>query len=745
MIQRIARGLLPVLDPDRPPPVRHAPLRVLLGVRDGHRPSPKPPVRVFIGTERAQFRAERVMLWSIEKHRDPSRLYEIHLLHDLAGFRRRFWLTGFTNYRFAIPSLCGYRGRAIYNDVDQVYLTDPAELFDADMDGAGFLSISDRDTSVMLLDCERLAEAWHGDAARRLNRHQLEARARSAGLWGALDPGWNARDREYRPGQSKLVHFTTLHTQPWRPFPGQFVYYDNPTDPLWSKLEAEADAAGFLPVSARRPSADWAAARVRIDAQPDGGTLLARLEPDAPPARVSRLEIDAGLELVPDADMPWVLARLYECADAVELAVHEPLRGGTRRGDSWWAAQLAQASSLVPHARWRLQRRCGLHRRIFEGGPPPAGPVVVLTHDKPGHDQQARTVGAAIASATGRECIEREVPWGDVGWVLRRTFGHDRRAFALPEAAVIVAGGWRPTRVAARVPAADGAARVLLGRKAGRPPDGGVVVQCAHFGLPPHPRRLRTRLPLNRPPTVATTARDAWTGWCAAPRRYALLLGGNTRAHVLPAGDAAAIVRRVQAWARDHNARLLVVSSRRTPSVALDAAAAELDDDAALWRWSRDAADNPYPLALTEATAVVVTGESESMLADAVAAGVVPLIVPLPERAVGPWARLSAAVAARARRPVYNRRGSIRPQQGLAYLCARAVERGLVLPPRELAALHARLCADGLAAMFDAQSPSPRRATPVAELDDMLPAVLDTLQLTPAAARGRNTGEAADG
>ena len=34
------------------------------------------------------------------------------------------WLTGFINYRFAFPYFASTQGRAIYNDVAQVYLDD---------------------------------------------------------------------------------------------------------------------------------------------------------------------------------------------------------------------------------------------------------------------------------------------------------------------------------------------------------------------------------------------------------------------------------------------------------------------------------------------------------------------------------------------------------------------------------------------------------------------------------------------
>ena len=87
----------------------------------GCSPESKTAGAYFLGTEPAQYRAERVFFWSIEQVRDPSRIYEIYLMKDLVGFDRRRWLTGFTNYRLAIPDFAGGFGRAIYNDVDQVY------------------------------------------------------------------------------------------------------------------------------------------------------------------------------------------------------------------------------------------------------------------------------------------------------------------------------------------------------------------------------------------------------------------------------------------------------------------------------------------------------------------------------------------------------------------------------------------------------------------------------------------------
>src|SRR5262249_29464868 len=157
---RAVAPFLPQMGNRHPLGVRAQPECVVLGVRDGVSPSCKPPVRIFLGTEPGQYRAERVFCWSIEQVRDPSRVYEIFLMKELTGFDRRGWLTGFTNYRFAVPHFAGGAGRAIYNDADQIYLADPAELFDNDLGPHGFLALSDRDTAVMLIDCARMATVW---------------------------------------------------------------------------------------------------------------------------------------------------------------------------------------------------------------------------------------------------------------------------------------------------------------------------------------------------------------------------------------------------------------------------------------------------------------------------------------------------------------------------------------------------------------------------------------------------------
>lgn len=232
--------------PDRPDGTNEVPEVVVLNVEAGVEPTDKPPVRIFLGTEPAQHRAERVFVWSVMKHRDPARVYEIHLMSNLKGVDRSGWKTGFTNYRYLIPHLAGNSGRAIYNDVDQIYLSDPAELFDMDMGDAGVAAISVKENSVMLIDCEKMADKWTVDAVKAGKKHDhFKAAMADAGLFTEMPGVWNCRDGEHPIEVTKCLHYTTLHTQPWEPFPNQLRYAPSPFAHVWQELEDEADAAGF--------------------------------------------------------------------------------------------------------------------------------------------------------------------------------------------------------------------------------------------------------------------------------------------------------------------------------------------------------------------------------------------------------------------------------------------------------------------------------------------------------------------
>jgi len=392
---------------------------VVLPARPGAVQSARPPVEIFLGTEPAQYRANRVFGWSIEKVRDPGREVRIYLMSELDGFDRRGWTTGFTNYRFAIPAYQGGVGRAIYNDEDQIYLTDPGELFDLDLGGAAHLSISDTESSVMLIDCAKMASVWTlADAQHRWKRALLRKATKETGLRGDLDPGWNARDEEFEPGESHLLHYTTLHTQPWRPFPERFVYQKGSYTQLWHDLEREAIENGFEFFSREAPSRGFEARLERQRALPQSqlgsgigmagevagaveelarrmkSRTLLELSPDVSgegmqqPGRFG-LEVERrlglvewldasgeeascdgmicvdGLEALPVWDIPWLIDVLFQKAKrfvlvAVRCPESKPRRRfllppqGTTHTPEWWRSHFEAAAVRHPEISWTL-------------------------------------------------------------------------------------------------------------------------------------------------------------------------------------------------------------------------------------------------------------------------------------------------------------------------------------------------------------------------------------------------------
>ncbi len=135
-------------------------------------------------------------------------------------------------------------------------------------------------------------------------------------------------------------------------------------------------------------------------------------------------------------------------------------------------------------------------------------------------------------------------------------------------------------------------------------------------------------------------------------------------------------------------------------------------------RWRSGRADNPYLAALALADVIVVTGESESMLAEAAACGKPVYIYPVPEKPPGLWSRVEEAVVGHAFSPLRNRRGTLRPQRGLQRFCARLIIRGLVQPRRNLELLHEDLIARGLAYPFGAPLETTQK-TPHRECDEV--------------------------
>jgi len=756
--------------------VRPRPECVRLEVAPGTTPSPKPPVRVFLGTEPGQHRAERVFVWSIESHRDPSRVYEIYLMKDLAGFDRRGWTTGFTNYRFAIPHFAGGAGRAIFNDVDEAYCGDPADLFDADLGGHGYLATSDSETSVMLIDCERMAPIWTLESAQRELKKDILARTlRTPGIRGDLPPEWTARDEDFQPGFSKLQHWTTLHTQPWRPVPSRFVYEPNPTGEIWFEMKRAADAAGYQVFTAQRPSSLFVELAARLAAAPRSAgpatvwnalpelrSLVARsaarsllwvplgrvpaeavgsaptAEPGAPsvtgcdllqrfagaPAaeRFDGVACVDALEFLPDEDVPWTIDGLFARAQRfVHAVVREDARSETLADGSalasvprtfaWWNERFEAAGRLHPDVHWTLEVLNPGGReplRVRDGGVRLEGvPRVWLLVDP---ECAEASQAAALADQLGWSVERKPLRFGPLARLHPKLLGASQAGLdpagsaplAPPWPDVVIGAGRRTIAVALWIRARSrGRTRLVhVGD------DGGgdaatfdAVVTPGYAHLWPHPQRVATLAPLARAqakslPRAADASADPFEG--SAHPRIALLLDASGGKPGVEAARARRIAEDVRAFADRAGGSALAWTGSGLPPEVEAALAGGLRSTRVL----RSSAHSGLSEVMAAADALVVRGDDAPLLAEAAASGKLVYIYPAQELGAGSARGVRRWIERRAYARPTNRRGTPQPQQGLEYLCARLIERGIVAPLPDLQELHTALYERGIALPF---------------------------------------------
>jgi hypothetical protein len=181
-------------------------------------------IRIFIGTEPAQWLPTEVLKWSV-RQRTQSEV-EFFDLKDIPLKLNAKMFTGFSFYRYYIPEACHYDGRAIYLDADIVVLADIKGLFDLDMHEKGALARQgDKNswyTSVMLLDCAKLKHWKIHDWATLINAgvasYKGTMKADPTGLnhrdFGPLPDYWNHLDNWSE--STKIIHYTTVPMQPWK-------------------------------------------------------------------------------------------------------------------------------------------------------------------------------------------------------------------------------------------------------------------------------------------------------------------------------------------------------------------------------------------------------------------------------------------------------------------------------------------------------------------------------------------------
>lgn len=163
---------------------------------------------------------------------------------------------------------------------------------------------------------------------------------------------------------------------------------------------------------------------------------------------------------------------------------------------------------------------------------------------------------------------------------------------------------------------------VHVGRPWARIENFDLIVTTPQYRLPKRPNVLHNTAPLQR--VADQRLREAASIWAPRlahlPRPYtAVMVGGNAGPYVLDRDAATLLGRSASAFAKARGGSLLISTSARTPKKVIPALEAAIDCPAHFFRWSRDAAENPYLGYLALADAIIVTCESMSMLTEACA------------------------------------------------------------------------------------------------------------------------------
>ena len=139
----------------------------------------------------------------------------------------RQWVTPFSLFRYAVPWLMDFEGYAIYLDCDMIVLGDIQELWDLQQPHTWRAAPGTDGDCVCVIDCSTfplelndIKNGNYGDKNRL--RHIV-----NPALKHTLPHEWNHTDK-YVEGRSKLIHYTSMKTQPFQPYPEVIDYEPHP-------------------------------------------------------------------------------------------------------------------------------------------------------------------------------------------------------------------------------------------------------------------------------------------------------------------------------------------------------------------------------------------------------------------------------------------------------------------------------------------------------------------------------------
>lgn len=337
--------------------------------------------------------------------------------------------------------------------------------------------------------------------------------------------------------------------------------------------------------------------------------------------------------------------------------------------------------------------------------------VWILPATGAGDNQQLRCIAEALGwpyaikpgpDPLGRVVRDRLFPGRHLRMPADRT-----AAYAPPWPDVVLFSGGRSVVDARRIRVASGGHTrlVCVGRPWANLEHFDLVVTTPQYRLPVRANVLENALSLQ--PSLAPPSETLVASWSARlarlPRPWlGALVGGVSGSYRFPAATGTRLGRELAAAVRRTGGSVLVSTSARTPTAAVDALEAELDVPAFCYRWQPNDTDNPLPAFLALADRFLVTGDSAAMIADACGTERPVVVFEPPQRLhtrllTRSWLGATPGPLGR----------------GLRRLRDRLVARGLWVPARDLGRYHRVLQERGWIESLDAPAlPSERRQAP---------------------------------
>ncbi len=341
--------------------------------------------------------------------------------------------------------------------------------------------------------------------------------------------------------------------------------------------------------------------------------------------------------------------------------------------------------------------------------------IWLLLGDKKGDNGQVETIAEALQASLGWHCELKRIkvlePFvfgkARVGPTLYHIDRERSAPLEPPWPDLVITVGRSPANVALWVQEQSGGRTriVLVGKPSGMMERFALIVISTEILLPPYPNVLRISMPLMRiDESAVQQASEEWQPkFAALPRPLvAIMVGGPTNPFVYKQSVTGKLIEAAKRIC-DQGGTPYITTSRRTPAAIVAKLKTGLPEQARLFTWQADAAENPYLALLGLADRFIVTGDSISMMVEVTRLGKPLEILPLPCGLIGTLDQLRRSLA----RWLFNPGSGRWTDNRRAQLARLVYHSRFIRHTRHYPGFHQKLVDLKLAAWFGQESRAP--------------------------------------